>query len=65
MDDEFRIFLDKMRAEGFVITINEEIDKEFEIARFLEDHDGEKIVEFLNIKDSKYPLLGTLFPPNG
>ena len=56
----FRQYLEELRKSGNVETINDEVNKEYEIGRFLEDFDGDKIVEFTKIKDSKFSLLGNV-----
>lgn len=56
----FREFLENMRSEEFVHTTDEITKKKYEIGRILEKYDGKKIVQFNNVENSNFKLLGNI-----
>lgn len=60
MSEIFREYLTAMDQAGKLEIINDEVNKNYEVGRHLEDFDNRKIVKFTNIKDSIFPLLGNI-----
>ena len=56
----FRQYIDQLRKEQIVETIEKHVSKEFEIGQYLEDFDNHKMVEFLNVENSEFKLLGNV-----
>lgn len=49
-----------MRKKGKIITIKDNVDPKYELGRVLEKHDNDKIVEFSNVNNSVFPVLGNI-----
>ena len=56
----FREYLDKLRENNLVETVEKQISRTYEIGQYLEDFDNDKMVEFTNIEGSDYKLLGNI-----
>jgi len=56
---ELRAFLDKLREEKRLITVEDEVSTKFEIAAFLRDFDG-RAIYFPNVKGYDMPIVGGL-----
>lgn len=60
MSDLFRNYLEQVKWSENLVTIDKQVDKVYEIGQHLEDHDNENVVEFKDIKNSKFELLGNV-----
>ncbi|MHA2251657.1 MAG: UbiD family decarboxylase [Candidatus Kariarchaeaceae archaeon] len=56
----FRKFINELREENLIEVIDKPVSKKYEIGQLLEKFDGKKIVEFSNIDNSPYSLLGNV-----
>ncbi|MHA2503102.1 MAG: UbiD family decarboxylase [Candidatus Kariarchaeaceae archaeon] len=60
MSEIFREYLKLVESKGNLISIDEGVEKAYEIGRYLEEHDNQSIVKFTNIKNSNFQLLGNV-----
>jgi len=60
MSNIFREYLEEVKSSGNYVEIEDEVDKVYEIGRYLEDHDNQNIVEFHSINKSDFGLLGNV-----
>jgi 4-hydroxy-3-polyprenylbenzoate decarboxylase len=56
----YRTLIEQLRSENLIEVIEAPISKMHAIGRVLEDFDGKKVVEFKNVEDAIFPLMGNI-----